>query len=813
MIGKTISHYRILEEIGSGGMGVVYKAEDTKLGRIVALKFLRSDLVGTGAERERFSLEARAAAALDHPNICTVYEVDTVGDQTFIAMAYIEGESLESRIEKGPLPLDDSLRYAIGVCEALAEAHAKNVIHRDIKPANIMISRKDRPILMDFGLAKLAGRPKLTRDGSTLGTVHYMSPEQARGEEVDHRSDIWSLAVVLYQMIAGRPPFRGSHDSAILYSIMNEDPEPLTALRSGVPMELERIVVKAMAKDRDARYQHVDDLRVDLLNAQRSLAEGKPSAARPSVAAPQSSEPASRARPRLRHAAGLLVIAAAVVAAIWLWPRKAGIESERSAGPPAGDAAAVRETYQNSIAVLPLGNLSRDAENEFFADGMTEELITQLAGIKALKVISRTSIMRFKGTDKSLREIAGELDVATILEGSVLWAGDRVRISVQLIDGATDRHLWAQSYESDLSDVLGLQRRVAGEVAQEIQVELTAGERERFTASPVVNREAYELYLQGRFHWNRRTPEGIQKAIGFYEQALGIDPQCVLAYTGLAESYAVLPTWAYNVRSADAYRRAREMAEKALSLDPNVGPAHAVLGVIAETYDWDRAAAARYLKRAVELSPNDANARQWHAEFLARDGRRKEAAAEMRVALELDPLSLIVGAVAGWVLAANGEFDAADAQFQKVFSLDPEFASGYLMQSIACQFMAKPDRAASASVRYLELTATTDRLREGAVAVRRALEHDGIDAFYRDITTVLEQNRRDGYLVSYFIAHYQAQQRQTDSVMVWLERGYRDREPMMPAISVDPVFDFMHSDPRFVDLCSRLGYQKPSTQR
>ncbi|UCG53700.1 MAG: protein kinase, partial [Candidatus Latescibacterota bacterium] len=628
MIGDTISHYRILEELGAGGMGVVYKAEDTNLKRTVALKFLPEHLLGTEQERSRFVREAQAAAALDHPNICTIHEIDTVDDRTFIAMAYVSGETLEARVEKGPLKLDDAVGVALDLCDALGESHAKGVVHRDIKPANIMISERGRAIVMDFGLAKLKGQTKLTRDGATVGTVSYMSPEQAQGIDVDHRTDIWSLGVVLYQMITGQLPFKGDHESAVVYSIVNEEPDGLTALRSGVPLELERIVNKALAKNAVERYQHIDDLRVDLKRIQECLGKA------PSTVTGSPRKPTKRRRWYLA-ACSLALLALLAVIVIWLGSGGGPRVEEQPTSATEGRTDAPSGQRENSIAVLPLDNLSGVEENEFFADGMTEELITQLAQIQALKVISRTSVMRYKGTDKPLSTIANELNVSTILEGSVLWVGNRVRINAQLIDGASDEHLWANSYESDLSDVLGLQRSVAKEVARQIRVELTSQEEDRLAGSPVVNRDAYELYLKGRFWWNKRTRAGIQKAIEFFQRAIEIVPDYALAYAGLGECYVVLGTWAWYTPPNEIYPKASEYAKKALEIDPNLAPAHAVLAGIAKEYenDWDKAEA--HYRRAIELNPNYATARQWYAEFLGHQGRYAEAIEQVKTALEL----------------------------------------------------------------------------------------------------------------------------------------------------------------------------------
>ncbi|MCK4776187.1 MAG: hypothetical protein KAT30_15435, partial [Candidatus Krumholzibacteria bacterium] len=430
--------------------------------------------------------------------------------------------------------------------------------------------------------------------------------------------------------LTGQAPFKGNHEAAVVYSIMNEEPEPVTALRTGVPLELERIIHKALAKDPNERYQHVEDMRVDIANLQKSMAVSP--SAQASAAGPRLPRTASTAggptlasKKGFRRVAGMLLIALAVLGAVWLFPRVVSRNGDGPEKTPVRSTGSLLDERRTSIAVLPLANLSGDEQNEFFVDGMTEEIITQLAQISALKVISRTSVMRYKDTNLPIGTIATDLNVATILEGSVLWAGDRVRINAQLIDGATDEHLWAKSYESGLRDVLGLQRRVAKDVAREIKVELTAQEATYLAASPAVDRDAYELYLKGRYWWNKRTREGIQKAIDFYGDALEIAPDYAAAYAGLGECYVVLGTWDPWTPPSEIFPRAREYSEKALSIDPNLAAANAVLGGVAYDYEWDWDNAEYQFRRALDVNPNDVTTHQWYAEFLTRMGRHEEA--------------------------------------------------------------------------------------------------------------------------------------------------------------------------------------------
>ena len=495
MIGRTISHYKVTAELGRGGMAVVYKAEDTKLERTVALKFLASHLLEDEESHARFIREAKAAASLDHQNICTIHEIDEVEGQTFIAMAYIEGQSVKDKIAERPLKLDEALDIAIQTAQGLKAAHQKEIVHRDIKPANLMLTEEGQVKVMDFGLAQLAEQSRLTKTATMLGTPAYMSPEQSQRLPTGRRTDIWSLGVVIYEMVTGRLPFEGERQEAVLYAIGAEDPEPITALRAGLPMELERIIGKAMAKDAEERYQHVDEMLVDLRSLRQQIESRprRPSATRPKLV--------PRGWPN--RVAGLVTLLVVLIAgALYLSRHK---QPEVQLG-PAG-------TTETSVAVLPLGNLSGDPEQQYFSDGMTEALITELSKIEALRLISRTSVMRYKGTDKSLPEIARELNVGVIVEGSVLLVGNQVRITAQLIDAATDTHLWAESYDRDLGNVLALHSEVALAVAGEIRVKLTPREEARFGSARPINTEAYDLYWRGKDLLNEFSEQAFKNSI------------------------------------------------------------------------------------------------------------------------------------------------------------------------------------------------------------------------------------------------------------------------------------------------------------
>ena len=794
LIGKTISHYRIIDKIGQGGMGVVYKAEDTTLHRTVALKFLPPHLIGATEEMARFVQEARAAAALSHPNICTIYEIDEGAEQPFISMAYIEGKNLKDITADGPLKFDDALRYASQVARGLEEAHAKGIVHRDIKSANIVVSNKGHAIVMDFGLAKLQGQAKLTRTGTTVGTASYMSPEQVRGDEVDHRSDIWSLGVVLYHMIVGRYPFKGEHQSAMMYSIMNEPHEPLTALRTGVPMDLERIVDKALAKDPGERYQSVSDMIVDMKAVRGQLGGVKSSASKVATSKPGLSR-------RAWMFAGMAV--AVAVVAFFAWRQLLGDGGAPTAG------RVVTKDERVSIAVLPLENMSADEDQEYVADGMTEALIAELAQIRALRVISRTSVMRFKKTTLPIPEVAAMLGVNTIIEGSVVQVGGRVRVTAQLIDAKTDEHLWAQSYERDMSDVLALQSEVARAIANEVEVELTPGERERLTSSTTVDPRAYDLYMRGRHHWYRRTSQDLRRALELFQQAVEIQPDWALGYAALSQTNLVMANW-LPLPPGEAYPNARDLAQKALALDPNLGSAWSCLAGVEAQWNWDWGKAEEYYRKAIDLEPNNASSHQWYAEFLVSLGRFDEAFEHIELAQTIDPLAMIVGVVKAWIYTFGGEPDRAIAECERVIGLDSTFTGVHIVLGNACRHAGRDDSAVDAYARYYGSVAP------GAdEAIRAAYARGGIDAVMRMVIGGTRQVSKSRYISPATMGFLFASIGERDSAMVWLERAYENHAYPLETVAVHPDCELIRDDPRFINLLRRMKLEnvKPTYAR
>jgi serine/threonine protein kinase len=577
MIGQTISHYKILEHLGGGGMGVVYKAEDTRLKRAVALKFLPAAFSLDPEANARFRHEAEAASALDHPNICVVHDIDETADgQIFISMACYEGDTLKKKLQQGPLPLRDAIDFALQVARGLHAAHEAGMVHRDVKPANIIVTTKGEAKILDFGVAKLAGQAVLTKTGSTVGTAAYVSPEQARGEEVDRRSDIFSLGVVFYEMITGHRPFRGEHEAAITYSLMNESPEPLARYKANVSGELQRVINRSLAKERGDRYQHIDEMLVDL----RRIQQESPSAAQ--------SKRKTRKLPLL-IGASLTLIALSILAYFFLLPKPA-------------------QPRDKSVAVLPFLNLSAEGPHSYFASGLHDELLTQLSKVAALKVISRTSVMGYEATKTPLRQIAQELGVRSIVEGSVQVVDARLRVNVQLIDAATDAHLWAERYDRRLDDAFAIQSEVAQQIVVGVGGVLTSAEQQRITAVPTSNAEAYRLFMQGHEYFfrpgNRR--QTLEIAQHFYEQALALDPGFALAHAALSRVHGIMYWYRYDPKPTRAARQ-REEAEVALRLAPDLPQAHAAIGL---AHYWGRRDYQRALAEyaiALKNLPNDAD--------------------------------------------------------------------------------------------------------------------------------------------------------------------------------------------------------------
>lgn len=767
VVGQTLGHYRIVEKIGSGGMGDVYRAHDEHLDREVAIKVLLPGRLASRTSLGRFHQEAIALSRLNHPNICTIYDVDEHSGRQFIVMELLEGQTLEERIAGRPLRLDELLNLAIQIADGLETAHGKGIVHRDIKPSNIFVLSRGQAKILDFGLAKLALLPqglssavteeRLTTPGVAIGTTAYLPPEQARGEEVDARADLFSFGLVLYEMVTGRRAFSGNTSAIIFDAILNREPIPPARLNPGLPVELEHILSKALEKDRELRYQTAADLRADLKRLKRDFDLGRMQVGK----ATRSREPSGR-----EHKA----VASRIKA----------------------------------IAVLPLANLSNNPEQDYFVDGMTEALITDLAQIGALRVISRTSAMRYKGSDKPLLEIARELNVDGLVEGSVLRAGDRVRITAQLIHAATDQHIWAKSYERDLSDVLALQSEVARAIADEVQAKLTPQESARLARARPVNPPAHEAYLKGRYYWARATEESVRTSIEYFEEAVAKDPRSALAHAGLSDAYNQLCNPILEiVPQGEIIPKAKAAATKALELDDTLAEAHISLGRIKFYFDWDWVGAEKSFRRAIELNPNYAYAHYVYALLLSALGRHTEAIHESTRAQESDPVALLVNGVVGLIYCFARQFGTAEEQLRKTLQLDPNFMFAHWILGGLCLLpMGRYDEAIVELQKAIALSGNVAHPRGllGYAYAKLGKKDDAVR-----VLEELEELSKRLYVAPVSRAFtYSALG--DERVFQVLEEAYQQRSSSLVWARVFPHWDDLRAQPRFQNLLRRMNF-------
>jgi len=774
--GSTVAgRYQILEELGRGGMGVVYKAEDTKLKRTVALKFLPPELTHVPEIKTRFMREAQAAAALDHPNICTVHEFDETEKTSFISMAYIEGQSLKKKIESGPLELDEAIRIALQVAEGLRKAHKSGVVHRDIKSANIMVTEEDQAKIMDFGLARVAGGTLVTKEGTTMGTIAYMSPEQARGEEVDHRTDIWSFGVMMYEMLTGQLPFKGEQEQAIVYSILKEKPEPITGLKADIPVSIVEVVGKALEKDPDKRYQKIDELIDDLKSISAGIIPEE-------IKARLRKEKLRRRKRAILYAgaAGLIIIL--VVSGLILLK-----------GPP--------ETI-DSIAVLPLKNLTGDAEQQYFVDGITDELIGQLGQISGLRrVISRTSVMRYKNTDKSLPEIARELNVDALVEGAVYQVGENVSIKLQLFDALPEeRSLWTKRYDQPVSEVLVLYGEMASTIADNIGVNLTVDETSRFAGARQVNPEVYDAYMKARSYWEEGR-ESLYKGLEILNSAVEKNPDWAPLYAGLAETWMWIQQNGFEPTSVTA-PKIYENLNKAMELDPNLSEAHRLNGMIAQLVEWNWEKSEKAFLKALAINPNYALSRMFYAQLLLILHRSDEASAQRELAMSLDPLGPMMKLINLGTMVQAGDYETSLSLAEELAAADPENFNINYMIEISAYRLKEYDKVIRAVKYALPFPIEEEAFKE----IERIYSESGIVSAYEEILKHLEKFAENNYVSFQDMAFRYLVANQPDKAMDWIEKGFEMHDPLMTYITTPAqYFDRLFGNPRFIAICKKMN--------
>ncbi len=774
MTGRTLVHYRILAKLGEGGMGVVYRARDEQLERDVAIKVLPAASIGDATARARLLREARAAAALNHPHICTVYEVAEAEGQLYIAMELVEGQALSAKLERGGLPAAEVLRYGLQLASAVEHAHERGIVHRDFKSANVIISSDARAKVLDFGLAKKMGgeelaeavtrsQETLTVFGALIGTVPYMAPEQLLAKTVDARSDVWALGVVLYEMAAGQRPFQGRTGFELSSAILNQPPPPLP-LDAGVA--LRGVVERCLEKEPARRYQRGGEARAALEAVQSGV----------------SLAPAPQPKPKRRFRVALAVavaLAAVLVTLVFIRPRPGARRLE-------------------SLAVLPLENLSGDAAQEYFADGMTEALITDLGRLKGLqRVIARGSVMRFKGSKKSLKEIAQELQVEALITGAVLRSGDRVRITAQLIGASDEQQLWAEGYERDLRDILSLQSEVTRAIANEIKLKLTAEEQTRLASARQVNPEAYQAYLQGTFQWQKLTPESNQKAIKYFQEALQKDPTYALAYAGITTA-TLGPSHMGFVPPRDVFPKAKDAALKAIQLDNTLAETHAALGSVLLLYDWDWAAAGKEMERAVQINPRYPNTYQTYFDWLLLVGRRRQAEAMIPLCSQFDPLNAWVQAACGGRLLRLGRYDEGIALIEKALTSEPNMGLAHRYLWAGLHQQGKYERALVEAKTYFRVAGHT----EAVEAMARGKSYP--EAMKLGAERLVEKSKRT-YVQPSEVARLFAYAGDKDRAFAWLDRAYEVRDTWLVWLKDDPRFTSLHSDPRFHALLRKMN--------
>jgi serine/threonine protein kinase/tetratricopeptide (TPR) repeat protein len=780
--GTTFAgRYEIIEELGKGGMGKVYRVVDKKLNEEVAMKLVKPEIASDKKTLERFSNELKLARKIVHKNVARMFDLNEDKGTHYITMEYVKGEDLKRLIRKmGQLSAAQAIPVAKQVCEGLAEAHRLGIVHRDLKPQNIMVDEEGNARIMDFGIARSIKAKGITGAGVMIGTPEYMSLEQVEGKEVDQRSDIYSLGVILYEMVTGRVPFEGDTPFAIGMKHKSEMPKDPRELNAQIPEDLNSVILKCLEKNKENRYQTAGEVLSELTKIEQCI----PTTERvfPKRKPLTSREITVKFSLKKLFVPGLAVVAL-VIAGLVIWKfifNRPALNREKS------------------IAVLPFVNMSPDKDDEYFSDGMTEQLINALSKLKGLRVAARTSSFVFKGKTEDISKIGQQLHVNNLLEGSIRKAGNKLRITAQLISVANGFHLWSETYEREIQGVFAIQDEISQAIVSALKIKLTGEQGTQLTKRYTENTEAYQLYLKGRYYWNKRTEEGMKKGIECFEKAIEKDPDYALAYAGLSDSWGAMGWYRWSPLK-EAYTRAKAAAVRALEIDNSLAEAHTSLAHVRDVYDWDWHGAEEEYKKAIELNPNYPTAHHWYSLFLVATGHLNEAVMEARRAQELDPLSLIINENLGDVLRLAGRYDEAIEQLQKTLDLDPSFSVAHFTLAAAYEDNGMHDKAITEYMKYAP--------QELALTLKDAYMKSGMKGFLEKLLELAIESSMKTYVSSYRIAELYAILGKKDEAFSWLEKAYAERSILFAYLKADASFESLRSDPRYTALLKKVGLE------